>query len=192
MNSFKSSLHNPTFYLILLTAFALPTMSNAESYDFKVVFAAEVPGSTEIGVQNYDAAIEILESRAKDSNRPYIADELATLCALYIVKRRLATARKTCHNAVETDQSHFAYNYRGVLRAYLADAAGAVRDFERARVLPSDRQRYIKELMRGNARLIATGNYAVAIKYAERRGRPDPVQAFISRVGGASVEDLGY
>jgi len=179
MNSSKSLLHNPTFYLILLTAFALPTMSNAESYDFKVVFAAEVPGSTEIGVQNYDAAIEILESRAKDSNKPYIADELATLCALYIVKRRLATARKTCHNAVETDQSHLAYNNRGVLRAHLGDAAGAVRD-------------YIKELMRGDARLIATGNYAVAIKYAERRDRPDPLQAFIGRVGGANVEDLGY
>ncbi len=192
MNSFKSSLHNPTFYLILLTAFALPTMSNAESYDFKVVFAAEVPGSTEIGVENYDAAIEILESRAKDSNKPYIADELATLCALYVVKRRLAAARRTCHNAVETDQSHLAYNNRGVLRAHLGDAAGAVRDFERARVLPSDRQRYIKELMRGDARLIATGNYAVAIEYAERRGRPDPVQAFIGRVGGANVEELGY
>jgi hypothetical protein len=46
--------------------------------------------------------------------------------------------------------------------------------------------------MRGDARLIATGNYAVAVKYAERRGRPDPVQAFIGSVAGASVEDLGY
>jgi len=192
MNIFKSSLYNPTFYLILLTTFTLSTTSNAETYNFKVVFAAEVPGSTEIGVENYDAAIEILESRAKDSNKFYVADELATLCALYVVKRRLETARKTCHNAVETDQSHLAYNNRGVLRAHLGDAAGAVRDFERARVLPDDRQRYIKELMRGDARLIASGNYAVAVKYAERRGRPDPVQAFLGRVGGASVEDLGY
>jgi tetratricopeptide (TPR) repeat protein len=192
MNIFKSSLHNPTFYLILLTAFALPTTSNAESYEFKVVFAAEVPGSTEIDVGNYDAAIEILESRAKDSTQLYITDELATLCALYVVKRRLEAAHRACHNAVETDQSHLAYNNRGVLRAHLGDAAGAVRDFERARVLPTDRQRYIKELMRGDARLIASGNYAVAVKYVQKHGRPDPVQAFLGRVGGANVEELGY
>jgi tetratricopeptide (TPR) repeat protein len=189
MNSFKSSLYNSTFYLILLTTLTLPTISNAETYAFKVVFA-NVPGSTEIRVENYDAAIEILESRAKDSTKPYIADELATLCALYVVKRRLAAARRTCHEAVETDQSHVAYNNRGVFRAHLGDTAGAVRDFERARVLPADRRRYIQELMRGDARLIASGNYTEAIEFAESRSLPDSVQAFIGRVGGASIEEF--
>lgn len=191
MNSFKTSLRRPTFNLILLATFALPTVCNAEAYNFKVVFA-NVPGSAEIRAGDYDAAIEILEGRAKDPDRQYIADELATLCALYVVKHRLEAARTTCHNAVETDQSHVAYNNRGVLRAHLGDAAGAVRDFKRARVAPADRQRYIQELMRGDARLIASGNYAEAMQYVERHGRPDAMQALVRRIPGANVEDLSY
>ncbi len=175
--------------LILLLTLALPSISNAEIYDFKVVYA-EVPGTEEIRAGNHDAAIKILESRAKDANNYYVADELSTLCALYVVNGKLAAAHKTCHVAVETDQSHAAYNNRGVLRAHLGDVAGAMEDFERARVLPDNRQRYVEELMKGDARLIASNNYAVATVYIERRGRPDPAQALISRVGGANVEGL--
>ena len=189
MNKYQLPPYARKNLLILLLTLALPSISNAEIYDFKVVYA-EVPGTKEIRAGNHDAAIEILESRAKDANNYYVADELSTLCALFVVNGKLSAAHKTCHVAVETDQSHAAYNNRGVLRAHLGDVAGAMEDFERARVLPDNRQRYVEELMKGDARLIASNNYAVATEYIERRGRPDPVQALISHVGGANVEGL--
>ena len=183
-----SSFYNRNAYLILLATWALPTMSNAETYEFKLVYA-EVPGIEKALAGDIDSAIADLESRARDSINNYMPDELATLCALYVVKGKLEAGRKTCNAAVENDESDAAYNNRGVLRVHLGDTAGAMRDFERCRVLPDNQQRYIKELMRKDTRLIATSNYAVAIKYSARR-RPDPVQALTSRVRGANVEDL--
>ena len=189
MNSCKSSLYKRSVYLILLATLALPARSNAETYKFKVVYA-EVPGTAEIRAGNYDAAIEILESRAQDADNHYVADELATLCALYIMKGKLSAASVTCHDAVETDRSNAAYNNRGVFRAHLGDAAGAMEDFARARILPDNQQRYIEELMRGDARLIASSNYAVAKKYTVSM-RGNIGQPWASRVRGASIEDLG-
>lgn len=188
MNRYISFLYNRGIYLTLLATLALPTMSNAETYNFKVVYA-EVPGIEEISHGHLDAAIEILESRAKDADNHYVADELATLCALYIVKGRLAAAHRTCDVAVENDQSAAAYNNRGVLRAHLKNAAGAMEDFARVRVLPAYRQRYFEELTRLEARLLASSNYDVAERYAARRA--DVGQSLVSAVHGASVEDLG-
>ncbi len=190
MKNFKSLLYSPTFYLLLMTTITLPAMSNAESYNFKVAFA-DVPGSEEIRTGKYAAAIEILEKRAEDANNQYLHNELATLCALYVVKGNLVAARRTCHNAVETDQSDAAYNNRGVFRAHVGDADGAALDFERARILPGDQQRYIEDLMRGDARMIASGNYAEVLRFAARRVQPESMQALTSSVRGASVEDLG-
>ncbi len=165
-------------------------MSNAESYNFNVTFA-DVPGFGEIHTGNYAAAIDILEKRADDANNQYVHNELATLCALYVVKGNLVAARRTCQDAVETDQSDASYNNRGVFRAQVGDAAGAALDFERARVLPDDQQRYIEELMKRDARMIASGNYAEVLRLTARRGQPESMQALASRVRGASVEDLG-
>ena len=165
-------------------------MSNAESYNFKVSFA-DVPGLEEIRTGNYGAAIDILEKRADDANNQYVHNELATLYALYIVQGNLVAARRTCHDAVETDQSDASYNNRGVFRAQVGDAAGAALDFERARVLPDDQQRYIEELMKHDARMIASGNYAEVLRLAARRVQPESMRALASSVRGASVEDLG-
>ncbi len=189
MNGYLSSLYNRNLYLILLATIALPAMSNAETFNFRVVYA-EVPGINEIIAGNHAAAIEILDRRAKDSKNYHLADELATLCALYVVSGKFAVAHKTCNKAVETDQSYTAYNNRGVLRAHLGDAAGALEDFEQARVLPKNQKRYMQELMSRDARLIATSNYAVARKLSAKR-RFNPSQALANSVRGASVEDLG-
>jgi len=188
MNGYLSSIYNRNVYLILLATLALPTMSNAETYNFKVVYA-EVPGIEEINDGHLDAAIEILESRVKDTNSHHVADELATLCALYIMKRKIAAAHRTCDVAVENDQSAAAYNNRGVLRAHLKNAAGAMEDFARVRVLPAYRQRYFEELTRLEAQLLASSNYDVAERYAARHA--DVGQSLASAVHGASVEDLG-
>ncbi len=188
MNGHLSSLYKVNLFSILLVTLALPSMSNAETFDFKVVYA-EVPGIDEIAAGDSDAAIEILETRAKDPNRYYIPNELATLCALYIMKGRLPDARKTCDTAVETDRSHTAYNNRGVLRVHLGDAAGAIEDFARIRVLPDNQQHYIEELKKRDARLVATGNYAVARKLSAKRSQP--WQSLANSVRGASVEELG-
>jgi hypothetical protein len=61
-------------------------------------------------------------------------------------------------------------------------------EFERAKVFPENQQRYIEELTRGDARLIASGNLAVATEFSEKRGNPESTLA--SRVRGASIEDL--
>ena len=188
MNVYLSSLYKGNLYLILLTTLTLPSMSNAETYDFKVVYA-EVPGINEIVAGNSEAAIDILETRAKDPDRYYIPDELSTLCALYIMKGRLPDARKTCDNAVETDRSHTAYNNRGVLRVHLGDSAGAMQDFARIRVLPDNQQHYIEELKKRDARLVATGNYATVKKLSAKRSQP--WQALANSIRGASVEELG-
>ena len=187
MNGHKLSLSMRNVYLLLLALSFLPVASNAQSYDFKVVYA-EVPGINEILAGDHDAAIEILESRARDADRYYLADELATLCALYVVKGKLAKARQACDDAVERDQSHTAYNNRGVLRVHLGDRAGAIEDFEHARVRPQQQKRYIEDLMMRDARLIATSNYAVAQKMAAQRKQP--WQSLASSIRGASVEDL--
>ena len=190
MNGCKSPLYKGNILLILLGALALPGTSIAETYEFKVVYA-EVPGIEEIRAENYDAAIEILESRARDADKQYVADELATLCALYVLKGKFSAASVTCHDAVETDASDAAYNNRGVLLAHLGNTAGAMEDFQRARVLPANLQRYITERMRGDARLTASNNHAVATRYTARK-RDSIGQSLARRVHGASVEDINY
>lgn len=175
-------------YPFMVAILALPAMSYAQTYDFKVVYA-EVPGINEIVAGNHDEAIQILENRAKSEKKYYLADELATLCALYVVRGKLAVAREVCDDAVATDRSYTAYNNRGVLRVHLGDPTGAIQDFERARVLPQNQERYIEDLMKRDARLIATSNYAVAKRLATKRKQP--WQSLANSMRGASVEDIG-
>ena len=104
------------------------------------------------------------------------------------MKGKLDAARRTCYAAVDIEQSDMAYNNRGVFRAQQGDMAGALEDFDRARVLPDNRRRYIEELIRDDTRLIASGNYAVATEHTVKRRHPR--QSLASRVRGASVEDL--
>lgn len=189
MKSCKSSLAKRSACLILLATFVLPAASNAQSYKFEVVYA-EVAGSSEIRARNPDAAIEILERRAQEADKHYVAGELATLCGLYIVKGRLSAASVTCQEAVETDRSALAYNNRGVFRVRLGDASGALEDFARARNLPDNQQRYIEEFVKGDAQFVASNNYVLAKRYAARM-RGGIGQAFAGSVLGASIEDLG-
>jgi hypothetical protein len=188
MNSYKPSTCKRHIFLILLATFALPTISNAETYNFRVIFA-EVPASEAIRAGDADAAIEILENRVMDAATQYVADERATLCALYIVKRMLAPARKMCQFAVETEQSEVAYNNRGVLRAHLGDATGALEDFERAKGLPGEQQSYIEDLESADTHLIASSNYSVGIRFSVRRAQIG--QSLAGIVHGARVEELG-
>ena len=186
----QSTLYHPASYLILIALLTLPVIGNAEKHEYKVVYA-NVPGIEEARVGNHDAAIEILESRARDADNFYVVNELATLCALYVVRGRLSAASVTCRDAVETDGSHAAYNNRGVFRAHLGDTAGALQDFKRARVLPGNLQHYIEERMQSDARLIANRNYAVVSKYT--RGKlGNTGQSLAQRVHGASIEDINY
>ena len=187
MNGYLSSLYNRNVYLILLVTLALSTISMAETFEFKVLFS-NVPGIDSALDGNLDAAIEVLESRAKNVDNYYVADEQATLCALYVVKRQLDAARETCNAAVEIGQSDLAHNNRGVLRVHLGDTAGALEDFDRARVLPDDQQRFIEELKRGDARLMASRNFAVATEYIEKRSTNKRTMA--GAVTGARIEDL--
>ena len=173
--------------LILLVTLALSTVSMAETYEFKVLYA-DVPGVEKALAGNLDAAIEILESKAANIDNHYVADEQATLCALYAAKGKLDAARKTCDAAVDIGQSDIAYNNRGVLRARLGDTAGALEDFDRARVLPDDQRRYIEELKTGSARIMASRNFAVATEYIEKRSTIKPTM--VGNISGAHIEDL--
>ena len=190
MYSYRSSFFKRLFSLILSAILLMAVTSNAQSNEFKVVYA-NVPGIEEIRVGNYHAAIDILESRAADADTHYVTDELATLCGLYIVARRLSAASVACHKAVEADGSDAAYNNRGVFRAHLGNAAGALEDFQRARVLPGNLQNYIEQRMQRDARFIASNNYAVAATQTDDRKRARIGQSLASRVKGASVEEIG-
>ena len=173
---------------VLLVTLALSTISMAETYEYNVLYA-EVPGIDKALAGNLDAAIEVLESSAKNVDNHYVADEQATLCALYVAKGKFNAARTTCDAAVDIDRSDLAYNNRGVLRAHLGDITDALEDFDRARVLPDDQRRYIEELKRDNARLSASRNFVLAVEYIEKRLTNKPTLA--SAINGANVEDLG-
>ena len=189
MNSGKSSFCKRSIYPILLATIALPALSNAGNYRFELIYA-DVPGSAEIRARKLDAAIEILEDRAQDADKHYVTNELATLCALYIVKGQLSAASITCNDAVETDQSNAAYNNRGVFRTQLGDTTGAMGDFAKARSLPDKQRNYIRELMSGDAKLIADSNYRVAEKYEfSLRDEIQPTMA--SQYFETRIADLG-
>ena len=187
MNDYLSSLYNRSVYLILLVTLTLSTVSMADTWEFKVLYA-DVPGIEKALAGNLDAAIEVLESKSTNIDNHYVADEQATLCALYVAKGKLDAARKTCDAAVEIDQSNIAHNNRGVLRLHLGDTAGALEDFDRARILPDDQNRYIEELQRGDARFMAGRNFAVATEYIEKRSTNRRTMA--GNISGAHIEDL--
>ncbi len=173
--------------LILLVTLALSTVSIADPYELQVV-VANSPGSEDYVAGNLDAAIELLESREKMADNLYVGEELATLCAFYILKDNLAAARETCSAAVEIDQSGFAYNNRGVLRAKLGNTVGALEDFDRVRILPDDQPRYIEQLKEDNARFIASRNFVLATEFVERRSTSEPTMT--GAANGANIEDM--
>jgi tetratricopeptide (TPR) repeat protein len=173
--------------LILLVTLALSTVSIAETYEFNVLYA-EVPGIDMALAGNPDAAILILERRARDVDNQYAADERATLCALYVVRRRFVDAADKCDAAVDNDHSDMAYNNRGVLRARLGNTPGALEDFDCARVLPEDQSRYIGQLKSANARFMASRNFAMANAYIARHAINR--LTMVGAVTGARIEDL--
>ncbi len=175
--------------LILLVTLALPTVSIAEPYDLQLA-VIEVPGTEEYATGKLDTAIELLESRENMADDDYVGLELATLCAFYILKGNLDVARETCSAAVKIDQSGYAYNNRGVLRAQLGDTVGALEDFDRVRVLPDDQPRYIKQSKESNARFIASRNFAVTTEIMERRRANEPKMT--GAVNGANIEDMNH
>lgn len=173
--------------LLPLAALALSGLSPAETFEFKVVYA-EVPGIEKILAGDFDSAIARLEKRAGNSGARYVPDELSTLCALYVVTGRLDDGQDTCQAAVEVDRSDAAFNNRGVYRAHSGDTEGALEDFRRVRVAPENEILYIEELKRRNARLMASRNFDVAIRYIERRKNRQKRKARITST--ARVEDL--
>ena len=175
--------------LILLIILALPTVTIAEPYDLQLA-VVEVPGTEGYAAGNLDAAIELLEGRENMADDHYVGLEMATLCALYILKVDLDAARETCSAAVKIDQSGYAYINRGVLRAQLGDTVGALEDFDRGRVLPDDQPRYIEQSRESNARFIAGRNFAVTSEIMARRRANEPTMSRI--VKGANIEEINH
>jgi tetratricopeptide (TPR) repeat protein len=175
--------------LILLIILALPTVSIAEPYGLQLA-VVEVPGTEGYAAGNLDAAIELLEGRESIADDHYAGLEMATLCALYILKVNLDAARETCSAAVKIDQSGYAYINRGVLRAQLGDTVGALEDFDRVRVLPDDQPRYIEQSKENNARFIASRNFAVTSEIMERRRANEPTMSGV--VNGANIEEINH
>ena len=126
MNGYLSSLYKRNLYLVLLATLTLPSMSNAETYDFKVVYA-EVPGINEILVGDTNAAIEILEARSKDPDRYYIPDELATLCASEGVEATVSKISEIATATVEqaTNATQVGEAVQGIAEVTEQAAAGS-------------------------------------------------------------------
>ena len=173
--------------LVLLVTLALSTVSIADSHEF-LLLIADVPGTEEYESGDLDAAIELLESTKKTADNRYLGKELATLCGFYILKDNLDAAREICSVAVKLDQSALAYNNRAVLRVRLGDAVGALKDFDRVRVLPDDQPRYMEQLIKSDARLTASSNFAMANEIRDRRRTNKPT--ITGAVTGAKIEDM--
>ena len=183
-------------YLALLATLALPAVGNADEIMLNLVYA-EDPESAVIRAGDRNAAIEHFERKVEAADEHYVVDELATLCALYIAKGSLSAASVTCQAAVDTDRSAAAYNNRGVFRAQLGDAKGAMEDFVSARNTPARQVRDIEEFVGGDPRQTASVNFVrttrlIAEKYglneADRNGQDEHI--VVSSARGASVEDL--
>lgn len=172
---------------VVLALLVAPLPAPASQLDFHVGFA-EVPGIEEIEAGRFRKAIEILENRRRDPDAPYIDEELTTLCGVYIVAGELQKARKVCDEAVEKDRTDAAWNNRGVLRVHSGDTAGALNDFSKVRVPPTEYDGYIADLMRRNPRLMASGNYELAEKIRGQGMDGHDGRSFDVR--GASVEAI--
>ncbi len=177
--------------LALLLSMVLFSMSvySVERYTFQVILTSDLV-SDEIDATDYDAAIKILEGRARDTDSEYVDDELATLCGLYVLTKQLVVAHNTCNAAVDSNRSYAAYNNRGVLRAHRKDLKRALDDFARARLSPDEKQYYINELIKSDVRLSPDTNYAECLRYAEDRKARDPNEALSERTKGAKVEEI--
>lgn len=162
----------------------------ASTIEFRVIYST-VPGIDKIVSGQLDEAIELLESRRRNSDFVLVPDELSTLCALYIVERTFSKAQTVCHAAVEKDQSVAAYNNRGVLFAHLGKIEAAIEDFDCARVQPEDMPNYLRRMGKGsasNAKLVASSNFEIAIDlYKSQTG-----EAFdkLGRVSGVGPEEI--
>lgn len=167
-----------------LIAALLPFVSVADTFDFRVVYA-DVPASEQVRAGHHKQAIRLLEKSTSDPDVPYTPGELSTLCALYVVYKDFENATRTCDKALRKDRSNAAFNNRGVLRVHLGDIEGAKADFDRARIRDGQRDEYIATLLRGDARLIATGNFEIVTDYAQR------LRAIESRrKASATIEDV--
>ena len=177
--------------LALLLSMALLSMPvySIERYTFQVIFISDL-ASDEIDAGDYDAAIKVLEGRARDADIEYVDGELSMLCGLYVLTKQLVAAHTTCNAAVDSDGSYVAYNNRGVLRAHLKNLKGALDDFARARVPPEKRQFYIQELIRLDARLVAGVNYAECNRFAAARKARGWDEVLNERMKGAEVEEI--
>ncbi len=65
---------------------------------------------------------------------------------------------------------------------------GALEDFDHVRVLADDEPRYIEQLKKGDERLIASRNFALATELIERRRTNEP--KIVGAMIGANVEDI--
>ena len=73
----------------------------------------------------------------------------------------------------------------------LGDTLGALKDFDRVRILADDQPRYIEQLKESDARLTASRNFALVSEIAakpEKRGINNPTMA--GAVKGANIEDI--
>ena len=173
--------------LVLSATLVLSPESIAETLEYRVAYVG-VSASDQIRAGELQVAIGMLGSQTSQENIEDVADELATLCALYIVTGAIENARTACDSAVRAGKTSAEHNNRGVLLAHLGDTEGALIDFEKVRILDTHRQQYITELVAGDSRLMASNNFEIAAEYMARRdaGRTDTAVALT----GASVEDL--
>ena len=169
--------------LVILLMPAMATGTEGAPYSFNMTFSV-VGVDAELDAKDYEAAIVILESRALDPKGVYILGEYSTLCALYVMTKRLQAAANACEIAVTSEGSDSAYNNRGVYRAHLKDFQGALDDFHVAQNL------IIAEQMRP-----ITANRKEAERYFEnhRAANPnthDPLAAVADRLPSADVEEV--
>lgn len=168
----------------LLIVALLPFVSVADTFDFRVVYV-DVPASEQVRAGDHEQAIRLLRKSTSDPGAPYTPGDLSTSCALYVVHNDFENATRTCDEAVRKDRSNAAFNNRGVLRVHLGDIEGAKADFDRARIREGQWDDDIATLLRGDARLIATGNFEIVTDYAQR------LRAIESRkMAGATIGDV--
>jgi hypothetical protein len=187
--NYQSLLRNSLHYCLVAAAVLFPGLSQAQVSGFRVTYAV-VPGIEGIESGRYDEVIKYIESRRKQREVEPLKDELATLCAAYILDKRLARARTACDEAVRKEGTDAAYNNRGVFRASVGDQDGALSDFAEVRIPPGDLQTFIEELKLSHPRLVASKNFDLIQQVRAKRTAQAAGRTLAVR--GARVEDLAH
>lgn len=170
MQEYSATVRQITSVILIGSGLVLPTAGLADAFEIRVAFA-NVPGTDQLESGDIAGGIRILEERQVDRLAPKYIDEMATLCAAYVVNNEFDEAEAPCNFSVRKFRTMISYVNRGALRANLGDFEAARQDFDYARSI--EEPRYLSEDQADYVRQLADHNFSLVNELIARRDQPE-------------------